>query len=73
MSLIQCDVDCVYQKDGYCSLEMLRLLQITQVKAVCTAFGFCREKHMNQVKSRLLHQSIKRLAYRSNANQFNIR
>ncbi len=22
MSLIQCDVDCVYQKDGYCSLEM---------------------------------------------------
>ena len=22
MSMIQCDVDCVYQKDGYCSLEM---------------------------------------------------
>lgn len=22
MSLIQCDVDCVYQKDGYCQLEM---------------------------------------------------
>jgi hypothetical protein len=22
MSIIQCDVDCVYQRDGYCSLEM---------------------------------------------------
>ena len=22
MSMIQCDIDCVYQKDGYCSLEM---------------------------------------------------
>ncbi|HIU31105.1 MAG TPA: hypothetical protein IAB66_02920 [Candidatus Caccousia avistercoris] len=22
MSLIQCDEDCVYQKDGYCMLEM---------------------------------------------------
>ena len=22
MSIIQCDVDCIYQKDGYCSLEM---------------------------------------------------
>jgi hypothetical protein len=22
MSLIQCDIDCVYQKDGYCQLEM---------------------------------------------------
>ncbi len=22
MSMIQCDVDCVYQKDGYCSLEI---------------------------------------------------
>ncbi len=22
MSIIQCDVDCIYQHDGYCSLEM---------------------------------------------------
>jgi hypothetical protein len=22
MSLIQCDEDCVYQKDGYCTLDM---------------------------------------------------
>lgn len=22
MSIIQCDEDCVYQNDGYCSLEM---------------------------------------------------
>jgi hypothetical protein len=22
MSIIQCDVDCVYQREGYCSLEM---------------------------------------------------
>lgn len=22
MSLIQCDIDCVYQKDGYCQLDM---------------------------------------------------
>ncbi len=22
MSIIQCDVDCIYQKDGYCTLEM---------------------------------------------------
>ncbi len=22
MSLIQCDVDCIYQKDGYCALDM---------------------------------------------------
>lgn len=22
MSMIQCDVDCVYQKDGYCQLDM---------------------------------------------------
>lgn len=22
MSIIQCDEDCVYQKDGYCMLEM---------------------------------------------------
>ena len=22
MSMIQCDVDCIYQKDGYCSLEI---------------------------------------------------
>lgn len=22
MSLIQCDIDCIYQKDGYCQLEM---------------------------------------------------
>lgn len=21
MSMIQCDVDCIYQKDGYCTLE----------------------------------------------------
>jgi hypothetical protein len=21
MSLIQCDADCIYQKDGYCSLD----------------------------------------------------
>lgn len=22
MSIIQCDIDCVYQREGYCSLEM---------------------------------------------------
>jgi hypothetical protein len=22
MSIIQCDEDCIYQRDGYCSLEM---------------------------------------------------
>ncbi len=22
MSLIQCDIDCIYQKDGYCQLEI---------------------------------------------------
>lgn len=22
MSMIQCDIDCIYQKDGYCELEM---------------------------------------------------
>ncbi len=22
MSIIQCDIDCIYQRDGYCSLEM---------------------------------------------------
>lgn len=22
MSIIQCDIDCIYQKEGYCSLEM---------------------------------------------------
>jgi hypothetical protein len=22
MSMIQCDIDCLYQKDGYCQLEM---------------------------------------------------
>ena len=22
MSLIQCDIDCIYQKDGYCELEL---------------------------------------------------
>jgi len=22
MSIIQCDIDCIYQHDGYCSLEM---------------------------------------------------
>lgn len=22
MSMIQCDIDCVYQKDGYCQLDM---------------------------------------------------
>ncbi len=22
MSMIQCDVDCIYQKDGYCQLDM---------------------------------------------------
>lgn len=22
MSMIQCDIDCVYQKDGYCQLDL---------------------------------------------------
>lgn len=22
MSMIQCDIDCIYQKEGYCELEM---------------------------------------------------
>lgn len=22
MSMIQCDIDCIYQKDGYCKLDM---------------------------------------------------
>ncbi|MEE0732599.1 MAG: hypothetical protein U0M23_03015 [Acutalibacteraceae bacterium] len=54
MTLIPCDCDCIYQKEGYCNLEKPSLVTNNNTEKGC-AYYIAAKKEINGSKARQTH------------------
>lgn len=64
MTLIPCDCDCIYQKEGYCNLEKPSLVTNNNTEKGCAYYIAAKRKSMARKR-------VKRIPDVADADQFN--